>query len=747
GTLFRSDDRGATFTTVYRNVDIVNRGFYFTRLRVDPAEENRVYAISGNLLQSIDGGKSFRRISNSTHVDYHSLWIDPRNPNRLWQSQDGGVAVSYDRGVTWEPLLNIPLAQFYAIYNDNRVPFYNVGGGLQDNGTWTGPVRSREPGGIANDDWRMISFGDGFQIVAHPDDTDVFLSEYQGGGIQWTNMRTREQFDVSPQPRRNDGGPVKDLTYRFNWNSPIVQSPHDGKVVYFTGNVVFKTSDFGSSGWEQISPDLTNNDSAKYVSPGGPVWKENTTAEYYGTIISFAESPAQHGLLWAGTDDGNLQLSRDGGKSWTNITLRGPAVPRFSPVSHVEPSRTAAGTAYVAYDRHMFDDPRAHVFKTADFGATWTDVSGNLPNGAYVHVVREDPKVANLIYAGTELGLFVSYTGGTTWRRLSLKNLPVVAVHDILVHPVMNDLLLGTHGRAFWVLDDATPVQQMNAAVSAKAAHLFPVMPAYRYSMKSTRYGEGDKLFRGPNPPYGAIVTYYLKDKIDSSATLRLEVLDSAGGVVREIKRAPRNAGLNRIAWDLFFDPPRPRRDVPPPPDDFAPGPRGPQALPGRYSVRLTTPSGQVQTPVDVRMDPAVATPVAALREQFAAALRLRDMQSVLNDTLRAIDVLRAQLDGRKKTLETQGGEQRKDQIKQLDSEIAAVDSLLATLSRPPGRPFWSEGPRVAERLGALQAGIDGANRAPTKHQIGLLGELRTEYDSALRAVAAFLARSTRVAM
>ncbi|MGH7714202.1 MAG: VPS10 domain-containing protein [Gemmatimonadaceae bacterium] len=749
GTLFRSDDRGETFTTVYRNVDIVNRGFYFTKMRVDPIDENRVYAISGTMMLSIDAGKTFRRISNTTHVDYHSLWIDPLNANRLWQSQDGGVAVSYDRGVTWEPLLNIPVAQFYSIYFDGRAPFYNVGGGLQDNGTWTGPVRSREPGGIANDDWRMISFGDGFQIAVHPNDPDVFLSEFQGGGIVWTNMRTREQFDVSPQPRRNDGGPVKDLKYRFNWNSPIVQSPHDGKIVYFTGNVIFKTNDFGLGGWEQISPDLTTNDSTKYVSPGGPVWKENTTAEYHGTIISFAESVAQAGVLWAGTDDGNLQLSRDGGKNWSNLTARGPAVPRFSPVSHVEPSRAAAGSAYVAYDRHMFDDLRPYVFKTTDFGATWSDVSGNLPNGAYVHVLREDPKNPNLVYAGTELGFFASYTGGTTWQRLHAKNFPVVAVHDVLVHPVMNDLLLGTHGRAFWVLDDATPVQQMNAAARAKSAHLFPVMPAYRYSIKPTRYGEGDKLFHGPNPPYGAIITYYLKEKLDSLAAMKLEVVDSSGAVVREIKRPPRDAGLNRVAWDLAYDPPRPRRETtgPQPVDEFFGGPRGPQALPGRYTIRLTTPSGRVEMPVDVRLDPAIETPVAALKEQFDVALRLRDMQSVLNDTLRALDVTRAQLDGRKKTLETQGSQQRAEQIKQVDREIAQVDSLLATITRPPGRPFWSEGPRVAERLGALQSGIDGANRAPTKHQVSLFGELRTEYDAALRAVAAFLARATRVAM
>jgi len=316
------------------------------------------------------------------------------------------------------------------------------------------------------------------------------------------------------------------------------------------------------------------------------------------------------------------------------------------------------------------------------------------------------------------------------------------------VHSVMNDLLLGTHGRAFWVLDDATPLQQMTAATKAKPLHLFAPMPAYRHSIKPTRYGEGDKLFHGPNPAYGAIITYFLKDKFDSTAAMKLELLDASGSVVREIKRPPRNAGMNRIAWDLAYDPPRPRREVtaPQPVDEFFGGPRGPQAMPGRYTIRLTTPNGNAETTVEVKLDPAIETPVAALKQQFDAALRLRDMQSVLNDTLRALDVMRSQLDGRKKTLETQGATERAEQIKQVDREIAQVDSILATIARPSGRPFWSEGPRVSERLGALQAGIDGANRAPTKHQVSLLGELRTEFDTALRAVSAFLTRA-RVAM
>ena len=743
GILFRSADRGETFTVTSRDQDLVNRGFYYTQLRVDPKDENRVYAVSSSLHLSIDGARTFRRISTATHVDFHSLWIDPVNPARLWQGQDGGTAVSYDRGETWESIHNIPVAQFYAIYADRRAPFYRVGGGLQDNGSWTGPSRSREPLGIQNDDWRMVSFGDGFQIVAHPDDPDLFLSEGQGGMISRTNMRTREQIDVSPQPRRNDGGPVGDLKYRFNWNSPVIQSPHDGNTVYFAGNAVFRTRDFAATGWEQISPDLTTNDPEKLKNAGGPVWKENTTAEYHGTIISFAESPAQAGVLWAGTDDGNLQLSRDAGLSWTNLTVSGPPVARFSPVSHVEPSRTAAGTAYVAYDRHMFDDYRAHLYKTTDFGRTWSDLSAGLPHGAHLWVVREDPTHAQLLYAGTEIGLFVSVDGGRGWTRRHLKNLPVVAVHDIIVHPVMNDLIIGTHGRALWILDDATPLQSLDAAVRSKAAHLFSARPAWRYSMKETRFMIGNKPFAGPNPAYGALITYYLKERPDSAAVVTLEILDATGAVVREVRRAPRGAGINRINWDLNYNPPRARRDsVGPGEEGFFSGQmRGPQALPGRYTARLTIGTQRLETPVEVRMDPEATTTVADLGRQFDAAMQLREMRSTLHDTLRAVDGYRAQLVARKTLAQTQAPTDRAATLQQLDRDIAETDTVLAQLTIPPGTRAWTEGPRLTERLGAIFSAIDGPSKPPTKAQLDLSAELRVELQQALLRVQQLLAR------
>jgi photosystem II stability/assembly factor-like uncharacterized protein len=738
GTLFRSSDRGETFTETSREPNIVNRGFYYTDFRVDPTNEDRLYAVSSQLQLSLDAGKSWKRISRATHVDFHSLWIDPKDPARMWQGQDGGVAVSFDRGEKWEYANNLVIGQFYQITAGNEEPFYFLGGGMQDNGTWWGPSRTREPSGILNDDWRMVSFGDGFFMVRHPEDPHLFLSEAQGGAIVRTDMRTREGQGVSPQPRRNDGGPVSGLKYRFNWNAPIVASPHDGKVVYFAGNVVFRSRDFGLT-WEAISPDLTTNDPAKQKEAGGPVFTENTTAEYHCTIISLAESPNARGVLWTGSDDGLVQVSRDDGKTWTNVTPAPKALPANAPVSHVEPSRTSAGTAYVAFDRHMFDDFRPYLYKTTDFGKTFTALStAGLPEKAYIHVVREDPKNPSLLYVGTELGLYASWDGGARFSRLHGKNLPPVAVHDIIVHPRDNDLILATHGRGLLILDDAGPVQQVATADLAKPVHLFPVRAGTRFATKMTRYGIGDTPFKGANPPYGALITYHLKEKPAKDVKLRLEVLDEKGQVIRKIeKKVPAEAGWNRAAWDLSYDPPRPRKDPEKKPgeddeeSEFGPPSRGPQALPGNYRVRLSLGETEVEQPVTVRVDPTVQVSQADIESQFDLALKLREMRSALNDSLRALDGLKLQLGERKKLATVAQREIPEEWKKDLDGRIEALDTFLATLARPEGKPTWSEAPRLSERLTGLTGAVDSGNQGPTPPERAYFEELRGEMDRA----------------
>jgi photosystem II stability/assembly factor-like uncharacterized protein len=737
GTLYRSDDRGETFKMVSKETDIVSRGFYYTRIRVNPTNENQIYAIASTLFTSVDGGKTFRSITGRTHIDFHAFWQDPKNPKRIWHGQDGGIAVSYDGGESWEAVYNIPLGQFYQVHADNRLPFYHVMGGLQDNGSWTGPSRTREPAGIMNDDWRMVSFGDGFFVINHPDDPEQYLSESQGGDIVWTDFRTREQQSINPWGRGSGGGPAAGQKFRFNWNSPIVFSPHDKTTVFFAGNVVFKTPDFGKT-WEQISPDLTTNDPEKLKDAGGPIAIENSTAEYHSTIITIAESPVQKGQIWVGTDDGNVQVTTDGGRNWRNIFANFSGVAKNSPVSHVEPSRINASTAYVSFDRHMFDDFRPYIFKSTDGGKSWTNIAGNLPAKAYVQIVREDPKNTNLLYAGTELGLFASYNGGKDWLALNLKNLPNVSIHDILVHPRENDLILATHGRSLWIFDDATVIQRLNQQTLDSNAHLFSVRPALRYTTRFTRYGIGDKQFTGPNPANGALITYYLKDTVEEKTTFKLQVFDSAGKLVQDLERPSREKGLNRVAWNLRFGGPEVRR----PPSEtqlaFGGGPRGPQVLPGTYTVKLTLGDKVLEERVEVKLDPGIKTSVAELQQSQEMQIKLRDMQSNMNMSLRFVDSLKEQLKQAQATMKNLNKEPDKDLLKALEDWIKELDALLDRLAaRNEGLGFAGRD-QVSDNIGSLFFALD-ANFGPTLGQRQFFDDIQPAYRGRMEEVNKFL--------
>ena len=739
GTLYRSDDRGETWKMASKQPNIVSRGFYYTRIRVDPNNENHVYAVASTLFTSVDGGKTFRSITGRTHIDYHAFWLDSKNPRRMWTGQDGGFAVSYDGGETWEAIYNNPIGQFYHVYADNSLPFYRVMGGLQDNGAWTGPGRTREPAGIQNDDWRMVSFGDGFHIINNADDPDIYLSESQGGAILRTDMRTREQQEVNPWGRSRGGGPSLGEKYRFNWNTPIIPSPHDKNTVYLAGNVVFKTTDFGKT-WEKISPDLSTNDPEKQKDAGGPVAFENSTAEYYETIISLAESPAQRGMIWAGTDDGNLQVTTDGGKNWTNVVRNVPGLAANSPVSGVEPSRTNAQVAFATFDRHMFDDFRPYIFMTADGGKSWRSITGNLPGNAYVHVVREDPKNPSLLYAGTELGLFVSYMAGNQWFPLGLKNLPNVAIDDLMIHPRDNDLLLATHGRSIVIFDDATPIQQMNGAILRENAHVFPVRSALRFTTRFTRYGIGDKQFAGPNPPYGALITYYLKDKPDDKTTFKIQILSEDGKVISEIQKVAKEKGLNRVAWDLRYAGPEVRR---PPTDEetaFGGGPRGPQVLPGTYTARLTLGEKTYEQRIEVRLDPTLNVSPNDLRAQLSALQKLGAMQSTASVALRYLDSVKEQLKHTETTMKGLNKEPDKELMKALadyQKQIEDLETQIARSNEPAlGLPGGS---RVLDRLGGLFGSINGVNAAPTTAQMDYLKELEPDFRQRMTALNNFI--------
>jgi photosystem II stability/assembly factor-like uncharacterized protein len=731
GTLYRSDDQGESWKKITDNWNIISRGFYYTEMRVDPKKENRLYAIAGSLQLSTDGGRTWRRIATSVHGDHHTLWIDPHNPNFLLNGNDGAIGISRDGGETWENLNTLPTGQFYQITADNQVPFYRVYGGLQDNGSWGGPARSRTASGIINADWFRIGGGDGFFVVVHPEKPHLVLCESQGGYIQRVDTRTGHTQSISPQPAPMSGGGAGVHEYRFDWNAPIVLSPHDADTVYLGGNVLFESTDFGKQ-WEAISPDLSTNDPKKLESAGGPVRHENTVAEYHCVIISISESPVQEGVIWVGTDDGQVQLTQDGGKNWTNLTNTIKGLPPDAFISHVEASKTAASTAYMTADRHMLDDLNPYVFKTTDSGKTWENITGNLPARAYVHVIREDPRNAKILYVGTEFGPFISFTGGKEWHPFKLKNLPTTAVHDIYIHPKTNDLIIGTHGYSIWFLDDIAFLQQLSSDLMNSDVYLFEPQKAWRYPIWRKKSSLGEKQFKGANPPYGALITYYLKTEPDKKTPVKIQILDSQENIIREIK-GTRDVGINRAVWHLQYEAPKSRS-----PEEAQRERRfrlyGPQAVPGEYTVKLVVGDKTQSKKLQVALDPALEVTEAEIKAQFDASMQLRDMLSSLNLALRALDGIELQIKNLKTTIKREKSEtpqEVSDSFKNMLNKIADLKKMM--VRDREARIYLA--PRLLDKVGSLYGTVERGMAAPTKHQMDYLEKLKREHKEAIQKV------------
>jgi photosystem II stability/assembly factor-like uncharacterized protein len=680
GVLFRSDDRGESWRAVHNDPNINFRPFYYSDIRVDPNDPERVYSLSGGLFVSRDGGRTFSRIANGVHGDHQAMWIDPMNSNRILNGSDGGYQVSYDRGQTWEIINNVVISQFYHIAYDLRQPYY-VYGGLQDNGNWVGPSRTLYREGIRKDDWFTVSGGDGFFVVPDPTSPNIVYSDSQGGTISVTDTNSGNTRSIHPYPKEvgSSGNAVAGYKYRFNWNPPIALSPHDSKTVYYGGNVLFKSTNRGHS-WEVISPDLTTNDKSKQQSSGGPVVTDNTAAEFHCTILTIAESPVKAGVIWVGTDDGNIQVTQDGGKTWSNVVSNIRGLPANSWVPCIEASHFDAGTAYVAVDRHRDDDFSPHAFKTTDYGKTWIAIKGDLPAKGYVHVVREDPKVKNLLYAGTELGIFASWDGGARWVSIR-NNMPPVAVNDLQIHPRDNDLIVGTHGRGVWILDNITPLQQLGEAMAADV-YLFDANPATRYQIWGKDASLGQKTFTAANPPYGAAIDYYLK--ADAKEPVSITVADKSGKTIRTIRALQPKAGVNRAVWDLRHEgatgggpggggfgrgfggaggaAAQAARTGAPGAQILAPGASpeqvaeaaafftrfgfggGPAVTPGEYTITLRAGGKQLSKTVKVGLDPRVQISEAELQDQLQTALELRDLAGRVNRLVTKVDDLSRQL-------------------------------------------------------------------------------------------------------
>ena len=666
GGLFRSDDGGSSWTRVNDSRGLTQRAWYYATLTVDPERADVVWFPQVNLLQTIDGGRTVRSVKGAGW-DYHDVWIDPGDTRRIIVGSDAGVSLSRDGGESWfRPPL--PISQFYHLSVDTRDP-YRVMGSLQDLGTVSGPSRSLHGKGILLSDWHSVGGGEAGHVVPDPSDPDVvWAGEYLGYLSRWDG-RTGRAPHVGVFPDNGSGHGAKDLRYRFQWTAPIVVSPHDPTRVYHAANVLFRTSDDGQS-WQAISPDLTRDDESKQTWSGGPITGDNTGVEHYGTIFAVAESPLEPGVIWAGSDDGLVHVTRDGGAEWTDVTP--PGLPEWATVRTIEASRHEAGAAYVVADAHRVDDETPYLWKTADHGKSWARLGRDLDPEVYLHVVREDPNRRGLLYLGTERGVAVSFDDGVTWDSLRL-NMPTVAVVDLVV--AGDDLVVGTLGRSAWILDDLTPLREANEAIAGDDARLLPPRTAVGWHQISRwRAPLGDDAGAGENPPPGALITYWLAEAPEQP--VELEVLDAEGTVVRTLSSVlepqyttpdhpdwspssdpepalTAEAGFNRAAWDLTYEPARwvagSRTDV------GGPGP-APPAPPGEYTLRLSV-DGTVHTqPLVVEPDRrSTATP-----EQREAQLRfllgVRDEMSHIVDLVETIRSVRGQIEAHVERLSGDAG-------------------------------------------------------------------------------------------
>jgi photosystem II stability/assembly factor-like uncharacterized protein len=759
GGLFRSDDGGENWTLVNGDRQYRQRAFYYTHVFADPRSADGVYVLNTGMYRSNDGGKSFSPI-RVPHGDNHGLWIDPNDGNRMIESNDGGANVSNNGGASWTTQSNQPTAQFYHVVTDNRFPYWMYGS-QQDNTSVA--IASAARGGIDRPNWHAVGGGESGYIAPDPRDPEIVYAGSYGGNITRYDNRTVDEMDVTPWPVNPIGAAAADQKYRFQWTEPIVFSPHDPNTLYFAAQVLFKTNDAGMH-WQIISPDLTRNDKSKQQAAGGPITKDNTGVEVYDTIFSVVESPLQKDLIWAGTDDGLVHVTTDGGKNWSNVTPK--AMPEWGTVSMIEASHYDPGTAYVAVQRHKMDDYEPYIFKTTDFGKTWISLAAGIPGGTYVHAVREDLKRKGLIYAATEGGVFFSFDDGANWQSLQ-NNLPPVPVWDLVVHG--NDLVAATHGRSFWVLDDVSPLQQYKPQVANEDVYLYAPTPAVRAQFGGGFGGGGGAV--GQNPPSGAVIYYSLKKAIKKPEGRRggdqagaepaeaaagthavaIEILDQKGRVIRKYpsrrqpgedipgdddgpargpeRPIPTEAGLNRFLWDFRYEGSSrvPRSPL------WGGTTDGPVAVPGQYQVRLIVQGKSYTAPLEIKPDPRAKVTQADLEKQFELSFKIRDLVTQAHDAINQIRDIRAQITALNKRLDGQPQAKAVTEAgKQLDKKMTEIEEVLVQTKAKSNQDVLNYPIRLNNYLVALGGVVSSAEGAPTQASYDVLDMLSKQLDEQL---------------
>jgi photosystem II stability/assembly factor-like uncharacterized protein len=706
--LFRSADGGKSWEERDRSRWMVWRPFYFGNLIVDPKNENKLYKPDLVLIMSDDGGKSFSAISGAAHGDFHDVWVDPEDTNHLIAGDDGGMWYSYDSGNTWWKGNNLPISQFYHVSVDQADP-YHVFGGLQDNSAWIGD--SQYPGGISNSRWENLFGGDGFWVFADPSDPNYVYAEAQGGYVGRVNRITLESRAIKPQQNYGEG------KLRFNWNTPIHMSPNEKGTLYIGAQFLFRSRDHGQT-WDRISPDLTTNDPEKQKQEeSGGVTVDNSYAEMHTTIYSISESPRDGQLIWVGTDDGNVELTRDGGKSWTNVVGNVPNLPKASWVSWVEASLYDPATAYAAFDRHTFGDLAPHVYKTTDYGKTWTQVvAADSGVGGYAHVIKEDPVSPNLLFLGTELGLWISLDGGKHWAQYKGSDFPNVAVRDIVVEERESDLVLATHGRGIWIVDDITPLRRLTPEIVAEDAAFLKGRVAQQRFNANGGWPEGSASFSGPNPPDAAVITYYQK-KRHIFGKMTLEIFDSAGKLIDTLPANSRR-GISRVEWPMRLKAPR----VPPAATAAFEASQGPRVLPGTYTVKMTRGKETYTTELVVGLDARAKFSAEERKQEFEAAMRVYNLLTDMSFDVDRINGLHGAL------LDRAGKLKAEEPLGKRLLELAgkAEEMRRKIVATKEGGAITGE-ERIREKTTGLYGDLLTYDGKPTEYQIARIDSLKKE--------------------
>jgi photosystem II stability/assembly factor-like uncharacterized protein len=738
GGLYRSDDGGDSWIRMNDDGRLRQRAWYFTHIFADPKSNDTIYVLNTGMFRSTDGGRTFNLLP-APHGDHHGLWIDPDYPQRLINGNDGGATVSTDAGATWSTQYNQPTAQFYHVITDNRWPYY-IYGAQQDNST-VAIASYDDDGVIGRQDWYQVGGGESGYIAPYPPDPNIVFANAEAFATRYDH-RTGQSADISVWPLDVSGNGAEKLLHRFNWTSPLMVSPHDPNTLYTAGEMVFKSTDQGQS-WTPISPDLTKNDKSKQKPSGGPITLDITSVEYFDTVFTLAESPVKKDMIWAGTDDGLVHLTVDGGQHWNNVTPKD--MPEWSMVSIVEASHHDADTAFLAVDRHKTDDFRPYIFRTRDAGKTWILAANGIPEGSYVRSVREDPKRKGLVYAGTETGLYFSIDDGGHWQPLKL-NLPTVPIHDLAIHG--DDLIVATHGRAFWVLDDISLLREVDANSANAEAILYKPTAALRLHLPDQVERRGPV---GDNPPPGAIINYYFKSA--PKGEVKIEIMDASGKVIRslsskekkefeqpqewpdqvkEVTTIPANAGMNRYAWNLRAAPPVKI------PGAFytGNGPQGPIAAPGKYTLKLTVGGQSYTQPLELVIDPRVKNVKPEdLQKQFDLAMQVRNANEDLHRAVNQVRTMRAEL----KAMHARFDDDPKmksllEQADALDKKMAPVEETLIQVNMKGSEANLAFPNMLNEEFDSLSAIVQAGDSAPTRQQYDVFKMLRGQLDQQLTA-------------